>query len=44
MCKPGQLNEFEMVVKSINDFWLKKVKLPKNLPAISAAFPVPKQR
>jgi len=28
LSKPVQLDEFELVVKSINDFWLKKVKLP----------------
>ncbi len=27
--KPVQLEEFESVVKSINDFWLTKVKLPQ---------------
>jgi chemotaxis family two-component system response regulator Rcp1 len=27
--KPVQLDEFEKLVKSINDFWLKEVKLPK---------------
>ena len=27
--KPVQLEEFENVVKSINDFWLTKVKLPQ---------------
>jgi chemotaxis family two-component system response regulator Rcp1 len=29
LSKPVQLDEFEVVVKSINDFWLKKVKLPQ---------------
>jgi len=29
LTKPVQLDEFESVVKSINDFWLTKVKLPK---------------
>jgi two-component system, chemotaxis family, response regulator Rcp1 len=28
--KPVQLNEFEDLVKSINDFWLKKAKLPQH--------------
>ena len=28
LIKPVQLGEFEAVVKSINDFWLTKVKLP----------------
>jgi chemotaxis family two-component system response regulator Rcp1 len=27
--KPPQLDEFERLVKSINEFWLKNVKLPK---------------
>ena len=29
LSKPVQLDEFETVVKSINDFWLTKVKLPQ---------------
>jgi CheY-like chemotaxis protein len=29
LTKPVQLEAFEMVVKSINDFWLTKVKLPQ---------------
>jgi chemotaxis family two-component system response regulator Rcp1 len=29
--KPVQLEEFEGLVKSINDFWLTKVKLPRTL-------------
>jgi two-component system, chemotaxis family, response regulator Rcp1 len=28
LTKPAQLKEFEKLVKSINEFWLKKVKLP----------------
>jgi CheY-like chemotaxis protein len=28
LTKPVQLDEFESVVKSINDFWITKVKLP----------------
>jgi two-component system, chemotaxis family, response regulator Rcp1 len=28
LSKPVQLDEFEGVVKSINDFWLKRAKLP----------------
>ena len=28
LCKPVQLDQFELLVKSINDFWLTKVKLP----------------
>jgi two-component system, chemotaxis family, response regulator Rcp1 len=29
LCKPVQLDAFENLVKSINDFWLTKVKLPQ---------------
>ena len=29
LTKPVQLDEFESLVKSINDFWLTKVKLPR---------------
>jgi CheY-like chemotaxis protein len=29
LTKPVQLDEFESVVKSINDFWIAKVKLPQ---------------
>ena len=29
LTKPGQLEAFESLVKSINDFWLTKVKLPR---------------
>jgi CheY-like chemotaxis protein len=29
LTKPVQLEEFENLVKGINDFWLKKVKLPR---------------
>ena len=29
LTKPGQLDGFEAVAKSINDFWLTKVKLPQ---------------
>jgi two-component system, chemotaxis family, response regulator Rcp1 len=28
--KPGDLNEFEELVKSLNDFWLNRVKLPQS--------------
>jgi len=31
MSKPVQLDEFEAVVKSINEFWLKRAKLPQQL-------------
>jgi two-component system, chemotaxis family, response regulator Rcp1 len=30
LTKPAQLKEFEKLVKSINEFWLKKVRLPKH--------------
>jgi two-component system, chemotaxis family, response regulator Rcp1 len=29
LTKPGQLDAFESVVKSINDFWLTEVRLPQ---------------
>ena len=29
LCKPVQLDAFEALVKSINDFWLTKAKLPQ---------------
>jgi DNA-binding response OmpR family regulator len=29
LSKPVQLDEFEAVVKSINDFWLTRAKLPE---------------
>jgi two-component system, chemotaxis family, response regulator Rcp1 len=32
LTKPVQLDAFESLVKSINDFWLTKVKLPKQRP------------
>ena len=31
LCKPVQLDDFEGVVKSINDFWLTKARLPHKL-------------
>jgi chemotaxis family two-component system response regulator Rcp1 len=34
LSKPVQLDAFEAIVKSINDFWLKKVKLPQKRQAI----------
>jgi chemotaxis family two-component system response regulator Rcp1 len=33
LSKPVQLDAFESLVRSINDFWLTKVKLPKHGPA-----------
>jgi CheY-like chemotaxis protein len=30
LCKPVQLNAFENLVKSLNDFWLTKAKLPQS--------------
>ena len=32
LCKPVQLDDFDEVVKSINDFWLTKAKLPQLAP------------
>jgi two-component system, chemotaxis family, response regulator Rcp1 len=32
LTKPGQLDAFERLVKSINDFWLTKVTLPRQEP------------
>jgi chemotaxis family two-component system response regulator Rcp1 len=32
LSKPGQLDAFENLVKSINDFWLTKVRLPEQKP------------
>lgn len=29
LCKPVQLDSFDALVKSINDFWLSKAKLPE---------------
>jgi len=29
LCKPVQLDAFEKLVKSVNDFWLTKAKLPQ---------------
>jgi len=31
LCKPVQLDAFQSLVKSINDFWLTKVKLPRRV-------------
>lgn len=33
LCKPVQFTAFESLVKSINDFWLTKAKLPQTLQA-----------
>ncbi len=33
LSKPAQLDGFESMVKSINDFWLTKAKLPRQSPA-----------
>ena len=35
LSKPVQLEEFESLVKNINDFWLTKVKLPQHSPGDS---------
>ena len=34
LSKPVQLEAFESVVKSINDFWLTKVKLPQRMESV----------
>ena len=31
LCKPVQLDAFEILVKSINDFWMNHVKLPEQV-------------
>jgi two-component system, chemotaxis family, response regulator Rcp1 len=31
LAKPGELNEFEQLVKSLNDFWLTNVKFPQRV-------------
>jgi CheY-like chemotaxis protein len=31
LTKPVQLDEFEALVRSISDFWLRKVKLPRQM-------------
>jgi chemotaxis family two-component system response regulator Rcp1 len=41
LSKPGQLNEFELLVKSMSDFWLNKVKLPRQQPTEPLANMVP---
>jgi CheY-like chemotaxis protein len=33
LCKPVQLEAFESLVRSINDFWLMKAKLPSQRPS-----------
>ena len=33
LSKPVQLDEFESLIRSINDFWLTKVKLPQQMPS-----------
>ena len=33
LSKPVQLDAFQSLVKSINDFWLTKVKLPRQRPS-----------
>jgi len=41
LSKPGQLNEFELLVKSMSDFWLNKVKLPRQQPTVGLPNLVP---
>ena len=38
LSKPVQLDAFENLVKSINDFWLTKVKLPQQRPTLVSSF------
>lgn len=38
LTKPVQLEAFENLVKSINDFWLTKVRLPKQEPGAAPEF------
>jgi two-component system, chemotaxis family, response regulator Rcp1 len=41
LSKPGQLNEFELLMKSVSDFWLNKVKLPRQESAVGLTNLVP---
>jgi two-component system, chemotaxis family, response regulator Rcp1 len=41
LSKPGQLNEFELLVKSMSDFWLNKAKLPRQESAVGLQNLVP---
>jgi two-component system, chemotaxis family, response regulator Rcp1 len=41
LSKPGELNEFELLVKSMSDFWLNKAKLPRQQPKEPLANLVP---
>jgi len=34
LTKPVQFDVFESLVKSVNDFWLTKVKLPQQRPGV----------
>jgi CheY-like chemotaxis protein len=36
LSKPGELNEFEGLVKSITDLWVTRVKLPRESEAASS--------
>ncbi len=36
LTKPVQLDEFERLVASINDFWLSKVKLPQHISRVNS--------
>jgi chemotaxis family two-component system response regulator Rcp1 len=40
LSKPVQLDEFETLVKSINDFWMTKVKLPHQVPGHAPDDPI----
>lgn len=41
LSKPWELNEFELLVKSMSDFWLNKVKLPRQQPTVGLPNLVP---
>jgi len=39
LSKPIQLDEFDVLVRSINDFWLKRVKLPQQAKNLDGKIP-----
>ncbi len=40
LTKPGALKEFESLVKSLNEFWLTRAKLPKQGAPLIAELPL----
>jgi two-component system response regulator len=40
LTKPGELKEFESLVKSLNDFWLTRAKLPRQGAPLIAELPL----